>query len=68
MKIEKYDGQHGAMMALAILGAVDNLSTILTLGRYCLSLEEKALSFDILENATFLSVFIALFKSLNRGA
>ena len=35
--------QHGALVALAMLNVIDNLSTIATLGRYSLALEDKVL-------------------------
>lgn len=46
------------MVALALLGLIDNLSTILTLGRYSVELQDKVLYFGGTnpDDATFLSV------------
>lgn len=56
--ITKHHSQHGAMVALALLGLIDNLSTILTLGRYSVELQDKVLYFGGTnpDDATFLSV------------
>lgn len=56
--IVKHHSQHGAMVALAFLGLIDNLSTIVTLGRYSVELQDKVLYFGGTnpDDATFLSV------------
>ena len=56
--ITKHHSQHGAMVALALLGLIDNLSTILTLGRYSVELQDKVLYFGGThpDDATFVSV------------
>ena len=54
--------QHGAMVALAILALVDSLSTIITLGRYSLEIEDRALySEQDFDDMTFVSVICNAF-------
>jgi len=63
----KYDSQHGAMIAFALLGIIDNLSTVLTLGRYSLLLEEKALYSGNPDEATFCSVIRSVVSKGNES-
>jgi len=58
----KYESQHGAMTAFALLGIIDNLSTVLTLGRYSLVLEETALNSGHPDDATFCSVIQSVIR------
>ena len=58
----KYESQHGAMTAFALLGIIDNLSTVLTLGRYSLLLEETALNSGNPDDATFCSVIQSVIR------
>ncbi len=56
----KYHSQYGAMIALALLGLIDNISTIIFLGRYSLTLVDNVLFSPEFEHdeATFLTVLL----------
>ena len=62
--MEKHTEQHGALVALALLNIIDSLSTITTLGRYSLELEDKVLfcSDTAPDEATFITVIRDVFK------